>query len=128
MVPQETEVTAKPKRRWFSAEEKLRILREADACTRPGEQTALLRREGLYTSHLSDWRLARARGELDGLSPKKRGRKPAAVNPLQKQVTELQRALAKAEARATRAEALVELQKKLSALLGAELPKEDEQP
>jgi transposase len=125
---QETEVVAMPKRRRFSAEEKLRILKEADACTKPGEQGALLRREGLYSSHLTEWRRARERGELDALAPRKRGRKPAAVNPLEKKVTELARALEKAEARAKRAEALVELQKKLSELLGIQLPKEDEQP
>lgn len=125
---QETEVVAMPKRRRFSAEEKLRILKEADSCTKPGEQGALLRREGLYSSHLTEWRRARERGELDALAPKKRGRKPAAVNPLEKQVSELTRALQKAEARAKRAEALVELQKKLSELLGIQLPKEDEQP
>lgn len=123
---QETEVVAMPKRRRFSAEEKLRILKEADACTRPGEQGALLRREGLYSSHLTEWRRARERGELDALEPKKRGRKPAAVNPLEKKVAELARALEKAEARAKRAEALVELQKKVSELLGIQLPKEDE--
>ena len=127
-LAQETEVVAMPKRRRFSAEEKLRILKEADACTQPGEQGALLRREGLYSSHLTEWRRARERGELDALEPKKRGRKPAAVNPLEKKVAELARALEKAEARAKRAEALVELQKKLSELLGIQLPKEDEQP
>jgi len=128
VVPQETEVTAKPKRRRFSAQEKLRILKEADACTKPGEQGALLRREGLYSSHLAEWRRARAAGELDALSPKKRGRKAKEVNPLEKKVAELQRALAKAELRAKRAEGLVELQKKVSELLGIQLPKEGEQP
>ena len=123
---QETEVVAMPKRRRFSAEEKLRILKEADACTQPGEQGALLRREGLYSSHLTEWRRARERGELDALEPKKRGRKPAPVNPLEKKVAELSRALEKAEARAKRAEALVEVQKKISELLGVEQPKEDE--
>lgn len=128
VVPQETEVVAKPKRRRFSAQEKLRILKEADACTKPGEQGALLRREGLYSSHLVEWRRARERGELDALSPKKRGRKPTAVNPLESKVAELERALAKAEARARRAEALVEVQKKISELLGIPMAKEDEQP
>lgn len=128
LATQETEVVAMPKRRRFSAGEKLRILKEADACTKPGEQGALLRREGLYSSHLTEWRRARERGELDALEPKKRGRKPAAVNPLEKKVAELARALEKAEARARRAEALVELQKKVSELLGIQLPKEDERP
>jgi len=125
-VPQETEVTAKPKRRRFSAQEKLRVLREAEACTKPGEIGALLRREGLYSSHLTTWRQARARGELDALSAKKRGRKAAAPNPLAKECVELKRALEKAEARARKAEALVELQKKISELLGIQLPEKGE--
>lgn len=125
---QETEVSAKAKRRRFSTAEKLRILREADACTKPGEQGALLRREGLYSSHLTEWRRSRERGELDALAPKKRGRKAKEVHPLEKKVAELQRSLEKAEQRAKRAEALVELQKKVSELLGTQLPKESEQP
>lgn len=128
VVAQETEVSAKARRRRFSAAEKLRILREADACTKPGEQGALLRREGLYSSHLTEWRRARERGELDALSPKKRGRKAKEAHPLEKKVAELQRSLEKAELRAKRAEALVELQKKVSELLGIQLPKEGEQP
>lgn len=127
VVPQETEVTAKAKRRRFSAQEKLRILKEADACTKSGEQGALLRREGLYSSHLVEWRRARERGDLDALSPKKRGRKAVAPNPLEKENTELKHALAKAQARAKRAEALVEVQKKISLLLGIDQP-EDETP
>jgi len=128
VVAQETEVSAKARRRRFSAAEKLRILKEADACTKPGEQGALLRREGLYSSHLTEWRRARERGELDALSPKKRGRKAKEAHPLDKKVAELQRSLEKAELRAKRAEALVELQKKVSELLGIQLPKEGEQP
>ena len=127
-VPQETEVTPRPKRRYFRAADKLRVLRLADACTQAGEIGALLRREGLYSSHLAEWRRAREAGQLSALSPKQRGRKPVAVNPLDKKVVELERALAKAEARAKRAEALVELQKKVSELLGIQLPREDEQP
>jgi len=128
MVAPETEVSVKATRRRFSAAEKLRILKEADACTKPGEQGALLRREGLYSSHLTEWRRARERGELDALSPKKRGRKAKETHPLEKKVAELQRSLEKAELRAKRAEALVELQKKVSELLGIQLPKEDAQP
>lgn len=128
LVAQETEVVAKAKRRRFSAKEKLRILDEAEACAKTGQQGALLRREGLYSSHLSEWRRARERGELDALTPKKRGRKPLAPNPLEKEVTELKRALEKSEARARKAEALVELQKKISQLLGIAHPTEDEQP
>jgi transposase-like protein len=125
---EDTEVTAKPKRRRFSAQDKLRVLRLADACTKPGEVGALVRREGLYSSHLTEWRRARAAGELDALTPKKRGRKALASNPLEKRVLELERALAKSELRTKRAEALVELQKKVSELLGIQLPKEDETP
>lgn len=128
LVVQETEVTPKAKRRWFSAKEKLRVLRLAEACTQAGEVGALLRREGLYSSHLTEWRRARAAGELNALTPKKRGRKALAPNPLEKELAETKRALAKAEARAKRAEALVELQKKVSELLGIQLPREDETP
>jgi transposase-like protein len=69
------EVPAKAKRRTFSAEYKLRILEEADNCTEPGEVGALLRREGLYSSNLTQWRRQREAGGLGGLRPKKRGRK-----------------------------------------------------
>ncbi len=125
---QDVEVTAKAKRRRFSAQEKLRILRLVDETTEAGGVGAILRREGLYSSHLTEWRRARAAGELDALEPKKRGRKAAEVNPLAKEVVELKRALAKAESRAKRAEALVELQKKVAELLGNPFPKEDETP
>lgn len=125
---QDVEVMAKAKRRQFSAKEKLRVLKEADAITDVGGIGALLRREGLYSSHLTEWRRARAAGELGALAPKKRGRKAAEVNPLEKEVVELKRALAKAESRARRAEALVDLQKKVAELLGNPFPKEDETP
>ena len=126
---EDVEVTAKARRRRFSASEKLRVLKAADACTETGAIAALLRREGLYSSHLTEWRKARLRGELEGLASKKRGRKPVPVNPLEKEVVELKRSLAKSEARATRAEALVELQKKISQLLGIPQPgTEDETP
>jgi transposase-like protein len=128
-VVQDVEVMAKAKRRYFSAKEKLRVLKEADETTEVGGVGALLRREGLYSSHLTEWRRARAAGELNALEPKKRGRKATEVNPLEKDVAELKCALAKAELRAKRAEALVELQKKVSELLGVQLPTpEDEKP
>jgi transposase len=69
----EVEVVAKATRRRFTAEYKFRILREAEACTQPGELGALLRREGLYSSNLTTWRAQRERGELLGLTPKRRG-------------------------------------------------------
>jgi transposase-like protein len=116
------EVLAKASRRRFSAEYKLKILREAEACTEPGAIGALLRREGLYSSNLTTWRAQRARGELAGLTPKKRGPAPKAKNPLASKVTALERAVTRLTARAERAEALVELQKKVAELLGTPLP------
>ena len=113
---------AKAERRRFSAEYKRRILREADACTQPGELSALLRREGLYSSHLSTWRAARERGELAGLSPRKRGPKARSKDPRDKRITQLEREVLRLRARAERAEALIEVQKKVSELLGIELP------
>ena len=125
---QETEVLAKATRRRFTAKEKLRILRLADACTQPGQLGALLRKESIYSSALSSWRKARARGELDALSPKRRGPQPAVADPRDKKIAELERALAKSEARAKRAEALVEVQKKVAELLGTQLSQKDEEP
>lgn len=121
-VRPETEVTEKPKRRRHSAEFKARILREAEACTQPGELGAMLRREGLYSSHLATWRSQAARGQIAALEPKKRGPKAKVVDARDRQVAELQRELVRATRRAERAEALVELQKKLSQLLGLALP------
>ena len=71
-----TEVVAKAKRNRFTATEKLRILREVDACQGTGEVGALLRREGIYSSYLTTWRRQREAGQLDGLAPRKRGPKP----------------------------------------------------
>lgn len=122
----ETEVTEKAKRRTFTAEYKRRILREADACSKPGELGALLRSEGLYSSHLAGWRRARRNGEMDGLGPKRRGRKPAPVDPRDKKIRELERQLAQVTRRAERAEGLVEVQKKVAELLG--VPFESEKP
>jgi transposase-like protein len=115
------EVLAKASRRRFSAEYKRRILREADACTQPGELGALLRREGLYSSNLTTWRTQRERGELLGLTPKRRGPAPQAKNPLAAKVAALEREVTRQTARAERAEALVELQKKVAELLGTPL-------
>lgn len=115
---EETEVVAKAQRRRFTAEYKRRIVREADRCTTAGAIGALLRREGLYSSHLTTWRAARDRGELDGLAPKKRGPKAIAPDPLAKKLAEQERETGKWRKRAERAEALVEVQKKVAALLG----------
>jgi transposase len=110
----DVQVVAKAHRRVFTAEYKRRILKAADACATPGAVGALLRREGLYSSHLVVWRRARARGELAALTPKKRGRQPTPVDPRARKLAELERHVAQLTARAERAEALVELQKKRS--------------
>ena len=110
----EVEVVAKPQRRRFTAEYKRRIVREAD---KAGEIGALLRREGLYSSHLVTWRAARDRGELEGLSPKHRGPKAAPPDPRAQQIAAQEREIARLTKRAERAEALVEIQKKIAALL-----------
>jgi len=114
----DVQVAAKPRRRTYTAEYKRRILKEADACTAPGAIGALLRREGLYSSLLVEWRRARERGELAALTSKKRGRKPTRVDPRDRKIAELERQLAHMTGRAERAEALVEAQKNLAALLG----------
>jgi transposase len=111
------EVVAKATRRRFTAEYKRKILRDTDACRTPGAIGALLRREGLYSSHLTTWRAARDRGELTGAT-KKRGPLPQTRDSRDKVIAEQARELARWKLRAERAEALVELQKKLAALLG----------
>jgi transposase len=118
------EVPAKGTRRRFTNEYKRRILAEADRC-KPGELSALLRREGLYSSHLASWRGARDRGEIGGATPKKRGPKAKTVDPSAKRIAELERENAKLRARADRAEFLVEMQKKMAQVLGRPLPEED---
>lgn len=120
----ETEVLARPERRRFSAEYKQRVLREADRCSRPGEIGALLRREGLYSSLLALWRAARDRGELEALSARKRGPKAPVADPRDRKLVELEREMVRWRKRAERAEALVEVQKKVAALLGAPLDDE----
>jgi transposase-like protein len=125
-IASEVEVMAKASRRRFSAEYKLKILREAEACTQPGAIGALLRREGLYSSNLTTWRAQRQAGELGGLAPKKRGPVPKAKNPLATRVAALEREVTRYKARAERAEALVELQKKVAEFLGTELPRNGE--
>ena len=123
---QEVEVLAKAKRRRFTLEYKRRILREADHCGQPGELGALLRREGLYSSHLSVWRAARQRGELGGRGTRSRGPAPTPPDATAQRIVELERENRRLRKRAELAEALVEVQKKLSDLLGIELPPSDE--
>jgi transposase len=109
------EVTPKAKRRTFSAEYKLRILDEASACRTPSERGALLRREGLYSSHLTHWRRERRDGAWAGLKPKKRGPQS---DPLAVENAQLKREIARLQAQLQRAETIIEVQKKLSQLLG----------
>jgi transposase-like protein len=123
MVVHDVEVSARRSRRRFSAAYKLKVLEEAATCTQPGALGALLRREGLYSSHLTVWRAAMKQGKLAGLSPR-RGPKPA--DPRNKQIADLERRLARAVKRAEHAEALVRLQKKVAQLLGQTLPERDD--
>ena len=122
------EVPDRPKRRRFTAEYKRKILKQAEACTRPGELGALLRREGVYSSSLWAWRAARERGEIAGLSPKKRGPKSSPPDPRDRRIAELERETRQFKARAERAEGLVEVQKKLSEILGIRLPESEDKP
>ena len=117
VVP-DPEVLEKPKRRRFSAEYRLRIVREADACKEPGEIGALLRREGLYSSLLTAWRRQRDEGALEGLRSKKRGPKAKAVNPRLKQ---LEREIARLKRQLEQAETIIEIQKKVAGILGIPL-------
>ena len=126
LVTSEVEVTAKPTRRRYTAEYKHKILREVETCTRSGEMGALLRREGLYSSNLTVWRKQRERRELEGLSQKKRGPLPKEKNPLTAKVATLERENQRLRARSERAEGLVELQKKVSEILGIELKHNEE--
>ena len=109
------ELVERPRRRQFSAEYKLRIVREADGCTRPGEIGALLRREGLYSSLLTEWRRARDAGALEALE-RPRGRR--AANPLEAENAELRRRAERAEAELVKARKVIEVQGNVSALLG----------
>jgi len=117
-------VPEKPKRRIFTPEFKARIVEEADACTEPGEVGALLRREGLYSSHLVDWRREYRRGALKGLGSHRRG--PKGKDPLVREKEALEQKVARLQHRLQQAEAIIEAQKKLSEILGTPLPEADQ--
>lgn len=119
-----TEVVSKATRRRFTTAFKLDVLREAKRCVEFGAIEAMLRRRGLYSSHLTNWRQAEARGELREGSERKRGPVPKVYDPRDREIEELKRQNAKLSARAERAEKLVELQKKVAELLGEPLPDE----
>ena len=110
------EVVPKAKRRQFTAKYKLRIVREAEACTKPGQIGSLLRREGLYSSYLSTWRRQQEEGQLQALSAKKRGRK--GQDPSAEELAQLQGENERLRARLEQAEMIIDVQKKLSQLLG----------
>jgi len=110
------EVVPKAKRRQFTAKYKLRILEEVDRCTERGQIGELLRREGLYSSHLSKWRQQRVRGQLQGLSSKKRGRN--VQDPSVAELAQLRRENERLHAQLEQAEIIIDVQKKLARLLG----------
>jgi transposase len=111
-----TEVAPRARRRTFTAEYKLRVLRQADACKQAGELGALLRREGLYSSHLVSWRRERDRGALKALASRKRG--PRGPSPEAKRIVELERENRRLREELRRAQLINEAQKKLHELLG----------
>lgn len=115
------EVPDKAVRRRFTAEYKLRILTLADACTEPGSLGALLRREGLYASNLNTWRHQRERGVLSALTPKKRGRKESVRDPLVAENEKLRRENERITKRLRQAEIIIDVQKKVSQILGIPL-------
>jgi len=109
------ELVERPKRRRFSAEYKLRIVREADACSRPGEVGELLRREGLYSSLLTEWRRARDSGALEALAPRRRG--PARQSQELVELAAVRRRLERSEADLATARKVIEIQGNVYALL-----------
>jgi transposase-like protein len=116
------EVPEKATRRKFSAEYKLRILRLADTCADPGSLGRLLRKEGFYSSHLTTWRRQREQGMLKGLAPARRGRKATEPNPLMPELARLRKENERLEKRLKRAELIIEVQKKVSQMLGLDPP------
>src|ERR1700674_4880076 len=124
------EMSDRPRRRTFTAQTKLRVLAEIDGATDVGGIGAILRREGLYSSALTDWRRQRDSGALGALTPAKRGPKPMARNPLAVELAEAKRENARLGRRLEHAEAIIEIQKKVAALLGIPLatPDGDDRP
>lgn len=116
----DSEVLAKAQRRQFSAEYKLKVLEEADACREPGQIAALLRREGLYSSHLTDWRKARRQGALGALK-KGRGPKGQRRDPVTRENEQLRKENARLRRRLQQAQTILDIQKKASELLGIPL-------
>lgn len=115
------EVPAKARRRSFPVDYKLRILREADRCRKPGEIGALLRREGLFSSQLAAWRQQRQKGHLGGQSSGKRGPKPGVDAALKKYIAEVERENRRLKRELAQAQTIIDIQKKISTLLGIPL-------
>src|SRR6266705_3415139 len=122
-VPPDPEVPERPKRRRFTAEYKLAVLKEVEACKEPGEIGALLRREGLYSSHLVLWRRQRDQAAHTQLKSRKRGPKPKAQDP---RVKQLERENARLQRRLRRVALLLDIQKKVGAILGIPLKNLDD--
>jgi transposase-like protein len=120
LVP-DSEVIALPRRRSFTAEYKRSIIDQAEAAQDAGAVGLLLRREGLYYSHLATWKRQRKQGVIDALTPKKRGPK-VVVSPLVKQNRDLLAANERLIKKLKNAELIIEVQKKVAALLGNPIP------
>ena len=120
------EVNEKPVRRRFDAAYKLRILEQADRCTEPGQLGELLRREGLYSSHLANWRRLREKGSLQSLGPKKRGRKGKRKDATTKELDRLRRENQRLAERLRQAETIIEVQKEVSEIMGVTLINESQ--
>ena len=123
--PSDSEVPEKPVRRRFDAAYKQRIVEEADGCSEPGELGQLLRREGLYSSQLSTWRRQQREGVLAGLTPKRRGRKAKKKDAAALENERLRRENERLSQRLKQAETIIEVQKKVSEMLGIALPSEN---
>jgi len=123
----DSEVLEKAHRRRFTAKYKLRILDQVDRCGKPGQLGALLRREGLYSSNLTTWRQQRESGALEALTPRKRGRKPNPQDKQTRRLAELEREVEQLRQKLVQAETIIDVQKKVSSLLGISLnnPKND---
>jgi transposase len=119
------EVPEKASRRRFTADYKLRILREAESCQQPSQRGALLRREGLYSSHLTTWRRQAEQGTLQALSPRRRGPPPSKPNPLQARMVALEKENQRLQHKLKQAETIIEAQKKIAEILyGSPEPKD----
>ena len=123
--PPNPEVATDPPRRAFTAQYKLSIVEQADACQRPGEVGALLRREGLYSSHLTNWRRLKRQGALQSLGTQPRGPKPSDSTSNTKTISSLERKVARLEKELEKAHTIIDVQKKLSVLLSNEPEQEN---